>query len=411
MIGRLLLIALTLLLAPGLAAAGLLAPAEQNRLAAQLEKRPMVFFLARGGADACGPGCSAWIAAEGRFVPGTAQRFKDFLGTLPGRTLPVFFHSAGGIAGDAVQFGKLLRERRMTAGIGRTVTEQCRVFVKQDACQRLIASGAEIKARLRIGDGQCHSACVLAFAGASSRRVGGGAILGVHSVRFDPKLRREAMKRSPGAADVTVSAVHSNLQQYLATMGIDPQLQQVAAKVDPRRMYILSRDEIARFGIETAQPFETSWAAFADTAKRPLVLKSVTRAIGTDRERRTVAVQFWCFRERIWLVYQRELPADDSSAAVLVRVAAGASELTLHRGVKKDATEMWLVPASAPFLQSVLAAPSIVFTEEVAQRGESKAQASEVKLSTAGLPGAIDGIVKSCEGARVPEAVKGPGRT
>src|SRR5688572_27320533 len=63
-------------------AAGLLTPAEQNRLGAQLEKRPMVFFLAKGPPDSCGPGCSEWIAAEGAFVLGTAQRFRDFLAML-----------------------------------------------------------------------------------------------------------------------------------------------------------------------------------------------------------------------------------------------------------------------------------------------------------------------------------------
>lgn len=406
---RLFLMALTLLGSPGLAAGALLAPVEQNRLAAQLEKRPMVFFVAKGPADSCGPGCGEWIAAEGRFERGTAQRFRDFLALLSGRNLPVFFHSAGGNTGDAVQVGMLLRERRMTAGVGRTHVEQCRVFAKQDPCQRLIASGGEIKARLRIAEGQCHSACVLAFAGASNRRVGAGALLGVHSARFDPKLRREAMLRASNPGDLTVAAVHTSLQQYLAMMGIDPRLQLLAARVDPRRMYVLSRDEIARFGVDTAEPFETAWAAFADPSRRPLVLKSMTRAIGADRkEHRTVGVRFWCFRERIWLVYQRELPAADAGAAVLVRVAAGASELTLRRGVKKDESEMWMLPAPAPFLQSVLAAPRLTFTEELS--GDLNTPPSEVKLSTAGLSGALDGILKSCAGARVPESVKGPGR-
>src|SRR5207244_12300846 len=63
-------------------ASGLLAPAEQNRLAAQLESRPMVFFVAKGPAGSCGDGCGVWSAGEGKFVPGTAQRFRDFLGSL-----------------------------------------------------------------------------------------------------------------------------------------------------------------------------------------------------------------------------------------------------------------------------------------------------------------------------------------
>ena len=107
--GRLSVIALAslALLAPFCFAApamarGLLAPVEQSRLLAQIDKRPMVFFLAKGSAGSCGPGCGEWIAAEGRFVPGTAQRLRDFLGLLPRKDLPVFFHSTGGSVGEAV---------------------------------------------------------------------------------------------------------------------------------------------------------------------------------------------------------------------------------------------------------------------------------------------------------------------
>ena len=34
---------------------------------AQPNPEPMIFFLAKGERDACGPGCSEWIAAEGMF--------------------------------------------------------------------------------------------------------------------------------------------------------------------------------------------------------------------------------------------------------------------------------------------------------------------------------------------------------
>jgi hypothetical protein len=336
---RLSIVALILLGPPGIAmraeAAGLLPPKEQNRLAAQLDKRPMVFFVAKGPAGSCGPGCGEWIAAEGQFLPGTAQKFRDFLGQLSRRDLPIFFHSPGGAAGDALKIGMMLRERRMTAGVGRTFAEQCRVFAKEDPCQRQIAAGAEIKARLRPAEGQCHSACVFAFAGASNRRVAAGALMGVHSVRFNAKFKKMAGRQSPNAAEFSISDAHLSLQQYLNLMGIDPRVQQIAAKVDPRRMYVLSRDEIARFGVETGGFYETGWAPFADPGKHPFVLKSVTRAIDPDRkEHRAAGVRFWCFQQRIWLVYQRESSGETESPG-RVRVAAGGSELILHRGPKR----------------------------------------------------------------------------
>src|ERR1700687_3728559 len=78
-----------------LGASGLLAPAEHNRLVAQTERRPMIFFVARGAADSCGPGCSEWIAAVGRIEIGTAQQFRDFIEGLNRPGLPIFFHSPG----------------------------------------------------------------------------------------------------------------------------------------------------------------------------------------------------------------------------------------------------------------------------------------------------------------------------
>jgi hypothetical protein len=111
------------------------------------------------------------------------------------------------------------------------------------------------------------------------------------------------------------------------------------------------------------------------------------------------------------LIYERELPADGAGAAVLVRVTAGPGEFSLHRAVKNETSERWSAAPAASLLQNVLAAPRLVFTEELASGGDSKTRPSELTLSTAGLPGAIDGMMKSCTGARVPEAVTGSGRT
>jgi len=171
-------------------AGALLAPADHNRVVRQIDTHPIVFFVAKGPADSCGAGCDRWIAAEGTLTPGTAQRFQDFLATSPRQSLPVFFQSRGGNVGEAFQIGRTLRKFRMTAGIGRTVTERCRVFsTKDEACQRLISSGGDVKARLNLGQGQCHSACVYAFIGASRRHVASGAMLGVHAFRINPNSK------------------------------------------------------------------------------------------------------------------------------------------------------------------------------------------------------------------------------
>jgi hypothetical protein len=85
----------------------------------------MVFYLAKGDANACGEGCSEWIAAEGYIDLGAAQRLKKFLDRNSNRNLPIYFSSPGGILSDAMAIGRLLRGRGMTAGIGTTVPLGC----------------------------------------------------------------------------------------------------------------------------------------------------------------------------------------------------------------------------------------------------------------------------------------------
>jgi hypothetical protein len=69
-----------------------------------------------------------------------------------------------------------------------------------------------------------------------------------------------------------------------------------------------------------------------------------------------------------------------------------------------------MIPAAIPFLQSVMAAPSLVFTEEAAPGDTAKIRSRETKLSTTGLSRVLDGVLKGCDGAKLPEALKGGAR-
>jgi len=60
-------------------------PKELERLLAQVRSEPMVFIVATGEPNACGRGCTEWIAGEGRFDEGAAQRFREFLTALAKR--------------------------------------------------------------------------------------------------------------------------------------------------------------------------------------------------------------------------------------------------------------------------------------------------------------------------------------
>src|SRR5262245_929797 len=86
--------------------------------------QPMLFFVAKGAAGACGAGCSEWIAAEGNIDDDAPERLRDFLVPLNGRDLPIFFNSGGGYMGKARELGRILREHRISAGVGRTIPDR-----------------------------------------------------------------------------------------------------------------------------------------------------------------------------------------------------------------------------------------------------------------------------------------------
>src|SRR5690349_24599562 len=97
---------LSTLLAGLLLASGLARLAHAQKPAAPDLGDPMIFVLAHGGPDACGPGCSEWIAAEGLFNNDTEERFRRFLASLNGRQLPVMFDSRGGNIAQAFGVGR-----------------------------------------------------------------------------------------------------------------------------------------------------------------------------------------------------------------------------------------------------------------------------------------------------------------
>jgi hypothetical protein len=405
-IARLPLAALTLLGSLGYSAqtcaAGLLTPGEQNRRAAQLEKQPMLFFVAKGQADSCGPGCDEWIAAEGTFLPGTAQRFRDFLATLSQKNLPIFLHSRGGLSSEAMRVGLILRERGMTASVGRTLTEGCRVFSKDDvACQRLISSGGRVKARLRTSEGQCHSSCMYALVGAATRRIPPGAIVGVHSARIAAEFKKQTAPDLPKKADITVADVHIAARKYLNLMGVDPGIVDMAAKVDTRRLYILSRDEIKRFGVETSGRYETAWLGHKDPSGRPLIVKTVTEPMGPDgTDHRTSVILASCpFKGWISFSYERVVRSNEDTVLFVVRVAAGAGVgdggFVSREAIATKVIRATRVFSDLDFFHKAIAAGDMTFIETFFPR-DAPNWSRVIKFSTAGLAEALGGWRQSC---------------
>ncbi len=51
---------------------------QSKELLPLLSQRPMDVYVATGAPDSCGPGCSKWIAVEGKIDPGRASGSANF---------------------------------------------------------------------------------------------------------------------------------------------------------------------------------------------------------------------------------------------------------------------------------------------------------------------------------------------
>ena len=77
---------------------------------------PIMFFIAKGEAHTCGPGCDTWIGAYGQFDEGAPQRLRAVLAKAGKRKLPIYFFSPGGSVPAAMEIGRIMRAHKMTAG-------------------------------------------------------------------------------------------------------------------------------------------------------------------------------------------------------------------------------------------------------------------------------------------------------
>jgi hypothetical protein len=247
------LLALSLLFCAAAHAASPRASSSSSRdqeLVAKIKQRPMTFSIANGDANACGPGCDKWIAAEGNVDYNAAKRFREFLNEPRRRNLPVFFNSPGGSTIQARDMGRTMREYQMRAAVGRTIPIDCRAAPRNgETCPAGELSSSEQRARLFTIDARCVSACVYALIGASVREVSPDAKVGIHAIRF--------VWTAPGpiqGSPPSMDAAKERLRNYVREMGVDPALVDLAAKVGSDDVHWLTRAEIEKLRIDRQAP-------------------------------------------------------------------------------------------------------------------------------------------------------------
>ena len=305
---------------------------------------PIVFYVAKGEPNACGAGCSEWIAAEGAIDQEAPARLRNLLNRLGQRKLPVYFHSPGGSVGAGIAIGRLMRERRMTAGVGRTIPRGCDpTKVQEAACDSLKRAGRELLSELRTARTLCNSSCVYVLIGASVREVAAGARIGVHEIalgRYDERGVPAPLDRKSLSPEQIkqLRAEEARLARYIAEMGIDKALFEAATQIGYERIRYLSLDEIARFGIDRREFQESRWMVDEGPPGPLAVIKFVVEAKGSDKasepkQHRTTRIRLTCGRSGdIRVEYSRELASTDRPASIAVTTRGDAFVLPPGRG-------------------------------------------------------------------------------
>jgi hypothetical protein len=211
----------------------------------------MIFYVAHGAADACGPGCSEWIAAEGKIEWDTLKRLISILDRQAPRKLPVVIDDWGGDLKVSTSLGRILRGRGIDTTEGTTEVEACDGKSEAD-CFALKRQGGPLEARMNLSEPRCDLPCVLILAGgvhrslppATRMRLTGGFI----SSRLAPNMSDEARE------GLTVR--HAELYRlYLREMGVEPELLDIVDRNwASRQATELPPSEWARLRIVTDSP-------------------------------------------------------------------------------------------------------------------------------------------------------------
>jgi hypothetical protein len=358
---------------------------------------PMAFYVVKGAADSCGQGCDSWIAAEGQIDAGAASRFRKLLRQLGDRRLPIYFYSPGGNLEQALAMGAMLREKPVIARVGRTVVTECG-FEAQDSevCVRLKQSGRELHGDLWTRGAMCNSACPYLILGATTREIAPDAVLAVHSPRVvvnfrggEPtqEMRAKAVERGLERADRLISS-------YIQKMGAEPGLLVLARTIKFEDMHILTREEIARFGIDRREVAETPWK-FENSA-HGVIGKVVVQMDGGDKSYRMSIWRLMCLNaEQFELAFQRKTVANGIFPTVSMS-NGGVRPLffTLGRSTLPG-SEIWGVRMDRASVRSLAGLAQLEFTE-TSQTAAGQRAAHSVKFSSEGLAGALDRLVATC---------------
>ncbi len=201
----------------------------------QVEAEPgsMTFQVAPLEMEQCGARCPHVIIADGIIERDTPLAFADFLraeSSDANLRHIVYLNSRGGDVVASMDFGRILRELRMAAVVGRFEGDGAGYYV-----------------------GECVSACVYAMMGAVKRVAPPGSEVALHRmsvVETESGFSGDSAVVARSHADPSMVAV---LKRYARRMGVNPALVGAAEALPSNIVHVLTREEMRRWSFATGQ--------------------------------------------------------------------------------------------------------------------------------------------------------------
>ncbi|CCE01760.1 hypothetical protein [Bradyrhizobium sp. STM 3809] len=211
----------------------------------------MIFYVAHGARDSCGPGCADWIAAEGTIRFDTFKRLIAILDRQSGRKLPVIIQSRGDAdLSSAVSMGRILRDRGIDAAVGRTQVDACR-DKSQTECLALKRAGGPFDAALDTSRVLCETSCFLMLAGGVHRSLPPDA----HVELVGMEIRNRLAPNVSAEHRAGLTTYYSGQARlYLREMGIDPGILDIVDRnwADRKRPTDVPPSAWLKFGLVTS---------------------------------------------------------------------------------------------------------------------------------------------------------------
>ncbi|CAL74974.1 hypothetical protein BRADO1060 [Bradyrhizobium sp. ORS 278] len=211
----------------------------------------MIFYVAHGPPDSCGPGCADWIAAEGTIRFDTFKRLIAILDRQSGRKLPVIINSRGDADLDvALSMGRILRGRGLDAGVGRTQVDACRDKSQTD-CLTLKRAGGPFNAALETSRVLCETSCFLILAGGVHRSLPPDARVELVGTEIRNRLAPNVSAEHRAGLTTYYSG---QARLYLREMGIDPSILDIVDRnwADRKRPTDVPPSAWLKFGVVTS---------------------------------------------------------------------------------------------------------------------------------------------------------------